>query len=117
MPVNYESLQLATLGTVNPNIEAMFQKHVRNIVDDVMNRPAEKKERKLLLELTVAPIVVENENTGERECHEVWVNLRAKSKIPTFQTRNYQMKVTKGGLLFNKEIPEQLHQPSLIDQK
>lgn len=114
MGVKLEKLSLETLGVVDPRIEAMFQKHIRNIVDDVLNRPGDAGERKLILEFSVRPQVEVNPETGEATCDEIKLSLVGKSKVPTHQTRAFPMKLIKGqGLAFNREIPEDLHQPSL----
>ena len=116
MAVKLEQLKLENLAVVDPRIEAMFQKHVKTLVDDVMNRPGEKQKRKLLLEFEITPVIELDKDTGECHVEEVKVSLIGKSKVPTFQTRGFPMKVTKGGLLFNREIPEDLHQPSIFGE-
>jgi hypothetical protein len=113
--VKLEKLTLETIGIVDPRIEGMFQKHVRQIVDDVMNRPAEPAARKLTLEFLVTPVIREDPDTGESQCDEVKVSFEGKSKVPTFRTRAFPMKVSRAGLQFNREIPEDLHQPSIFD--
>lgn len=117
MPVNLEKLQLATLGVVEPKLEAMFQKHVMNIVNDCLNRPGEKDKRSLTLKFDIIPVIEIDKESGQLTCDEVRIQFKGESKVPTYRTKAFPMKLSRGGLMFNREIPEQLNQPSLVNDQ
>ena len=95
----------------------MFQKHVKHILDDVENRQGEAKARKLHLEIEIKPVIERDKETGDCRVEEIRFDLKGKAKVPDYQTRSYPMKITSQGLFFNREIPEDLHQPSLIPEE
>lgn len=103
MAVQLEGLSLATLEVLDPRIEVLFQKQVQLIANDCMNRPREKAKRKLIFEMQFEPMV--DPDTGE--CEEVKVSIDGKSTLPPFRTRPYPMHVTKAGLKFNSEVPDE----------
>lgn len=103
MPVQLEALTLATLQTLDPRIEALFQRQMQILSSDCMNRPREKGKRKLTFELICEP--VPDPETGE--CDEVKVSIDAHSSVPRFRTRPYPMQPTKAGLKFNAEVPDE----------
>ena len=107
--VKLEQLKLETLGVVDPKIEVLFQKHVRHVVEDCMNRPHDGTARTISVEFALTPIP----NPDDGSCDEVHVAVAAKSKVPTFRTKAFPMRPTKAGLLFNREVPENLDQPAL----
>lgn len=57
MAVKLEKLTLATLNIVDPRIEKMFQKHIRQVMEDVNNRPGEAKRRKITLTFDLTPVI------------------------------------------------------------
>ena len=115
MPVKLDKLTLATLNIVDPRIEKMFQKHIRQVMEDVNNRPGEAKPRKMTLTFDLTPVIERNRDTGDCYVDTIRVALKAPpAKLPDFTTKGFPMKITANGLFFNKEIPEDLHQPSLI---
>lgn len=111
MGVQLEQLSLASLETLDPRIEVLFQKHVQQISNDCINRPREKSKRKLILEFYVEPVC--DPDTGE--CEEVRVSIEGKSKLPVFRTKAFPMAVSKAGLRFNSEVPDNLNQPGLFE--
>ena len=103
MPVQLEGLSLKTLEILDPRIEVLFQKQVQLISNDCMNRPREKTKRKLIFEMQFEPVV--DPDTGE--CEEVKVSINGKATLPPFKTRQFPMQVSKAGLRFNSEIPDE----------
>lgn len=90
-------------------IDKLLAMHLARIAQDCMNRPGDKTKRKVTLEFEVSPV----EDPETRECEHCKVAIECKSKVPTYRSKVFQMRVTKGGLLFNKDFPDSLHQAPL----
>ncbi len=112
--VELEALRLDTLPELDPRIGALFERQVAVIAQDCMNRPADAAPRTITLEFKIVPIA---EVRGEHiECARVDVSVDCKAKVPTFKSATYPLEVNKAGLKFNRDIPEELDQPSLYPQ-
>lgn len=111
MALELAELTLETLNELDPRIELLVKKHLRHIAADCMARPTEKNKRRLMLEFFVEPVL--DHETGD--CVEVKLQIKAKSKVPDFQTREFPMRVDRDGFQFNRQIPEDLDQPSLFE--
>ena len=102
MAVQLEQLTLATLETLDPKIELLFQKQLQLITNDCMNRPNEKKKRKLIFEMEFEPVPCPDSG----ECEEVKVSIDGKSSLPPFRTREFPMRPSKAGLRFDAQVPD-----------
>lgn len=51
-------------------------------------------------------------DTGE--CDGCKVEIEAKSKVPLYRTKAYEMRVTNAGMTFNRDFPDSRDQPSLL---
>jgi hypothetical protein len=102
MAVQLEQLTLATLEVLEPKIELLFQKHLQLITNDCMNRPGEKKKRKLTFQLEFEPVA--DPETGQ--CEEVKVSIDANAAVPKFRTRDFKMRPSKAGLRFDAQVAD-----------
>jgi len=109
MPIELTQLSLSSLEQLDGRIEALFQKHLAFLSSDCMNRPGDKTPRKLSLELSIVP----QTDPATGECDDVFVSIEAKSKVPTYKTKEYPLRVSRGGLLFNADIPDAIDQTSI----
>ncbi len=110
--VKLEQLRLDTLGTLEPRLEAVFQRHLASIAQDCINRPREKNKRKIVIEMTIEP--VQDPETGE--CEHCNISVEARSKVPTHRTKSFQLAPSKAGFRFNSEVPENINQPGLFSK-
>lgn len=106
VPLNFETLTELDSGKIN----MLVTRHLALIANDCMNRPGDKNKRKVTLEFYAEPILEE-----DGQCERCKIEVECKSKVPTFRSRRFEMRVTKGGFLFNKDFPSELDQPSLYD--
>lgn len=83
-----------------------FQTHVHRAAVDCMDRPADAKPRKVLLQVEILPVM---EPGGD--CTEVALTIQAKSVIPPHQTKAYSMGLRRNGVLvFNPDSPDHVDQ-------
>ncbi len=104
--LDFENLKHLDHGLLN----AMLKEHLKRIALDCLDRPHDKKERLVSLDFRAVPVM-----GNDRECDHVKISVECKSKVPVFRTTEFQMKPTVGGFLFNQDFPNELQQPSLLD--
>ena len=92
----------------NGRVDRLLRHHLGRIANDLIARPGDPGQRKITLEFCVVPIA-----SPEGECDGCRVEIEAKSKVPVYRTKSYEMRVTNGGLSFNQDFPDTLNQPSL----
>lgn len=107
--LNFENLVELDEGRIN----RLLMRHIQRISQDCMDRPTDKTKRKVILEFTAEPVY----DPDTRECESVKVEIECKSKVPVFRSKTFQMRVTKAGLRFNPDFPDQLDQPSLYPKE
>jgi len=112
MAIVTEVLRLETIKDIDPRIEGVFQYHVERARQDCMNRPADKTERKIIVEFSFEPVMDEN-----RECDAINMTVKARSKVPDHASATYKLGVDakKKGLLFNRDNPQDIDQPALFN--
>ncbi|TXH46016.1 MAG: hypothetical protein E6Q97_30420 [Desulfurellales bacterium] len=104
MPSETVVLNFSSLNDLHDGrIARLLSTHLKRIAEDCMDRPADKTKRKVTLEFVAEPIP-DDEGLG---CDHVNLEIECKSKIPTYRSKKFEMRVSKGGFLFNKEFPEQ----------
>lgn len=95
-------------------IDLLFKKHVARITADCIDRPSDDSKRTVTLEIHATPILSKDDGI----CETVHVEIECKSKVPTYRSRKFEMRATKGQLLFfNRDFPEDLDQPSMFPDK
>lgn len=107
--LSFDSLADLDDGRINK----LLLQHISRVAQDCMNRPGDKTKRTVSLDFHVVPTI----DPETRECEQVKVEIEAKSKVPTYRSKTYEMRVTKTGLLFNKDFPDALDQPPLFNQE
>jgi len=113
MAANLTKLTFASLGLLDGRLEPLLEKHVVGIANDCINRPADKTPRKVILEFVITPICDPMTN----ECDDVDLVVECKSKVPVYHTPGYRCRVTRGGLGFNADSPENPDQKTLFTQE
>lgn len=89
-------------------IDELFQQELARITLDVIERPGFETARKLVVELTVAPVA------GQSGCLDsVHVSCEVNGKVPKQKTSGYSMLCGKGELSFNDQSRDNAHQRTL----
>lgn len=103
-------LNFANLATIdNGKVDKLLRFHLQRIAADLLARPGLDTQRKIVLEIGFVPV-----SDDEGECDGAKVEIEAKSKIPVYRTKTYQMRVVNNGMLFNQDFPDSIDQPSLL---
>lgn len=92
-------------------IALLLKRHLANVAQDCVNRPSDDAKRKVTMEFTFTPVL----DPDTRECETVKCQIECKSKVPTFRSKKYEMRVHKTGFAFNRDFPDDLDQPPLFD--
>jgi hypothetical protein len=109
MQLSLETLKDFDVGKAR----ALFDFALRQVVEDMLDRPDETKARKVNLEVTLTPLIIE-----KGELVEVEVSFAAASKIPARHTAGRPVGVTKqGGLFFSADSPDNPFQRTLDEQR
>lgn len=87
LELNLENLK--DLG--DGKIQVAFGLELQRALKDCLNRPNEKKARKVTLEVSATPIAQEG------ECEGVNVAFDIKSTVPARRTQSYPLKITTAG--------------------
>jgi len=106
-----QKFDLGILSTIDDGrIREAFGQALTRVEHDLRDRSIVKKPRKITISLTLTPVPDER---GELES--VWVGLDVKDNIPARQTKNYNMRATRAGLMFNELSPEEVRQQTIDD--
>ena len=88
-----------------------FEQHVRRAALDCMDRPGDKAARKVVLEVTLIPVM---EAGGD--CTTVDAQIKVSSAVPKHQTKPYSFGLRRGGMLvFNPDSVDNVNQTTLMD--
>lgn len=105
VPLNFENLADLDAGRIGK----LLQKHIKRAAADCIDRPGDKKARKVTLQFTMKPVM-----NSDGDADTAHVEIQCKSDVPTNVSMTFPMLLSgKDGLLFNKDFPEELHQPAL----
>jgi len=105
VPLSFSSLSELDDG----RIDRLMMMHIRRIAADCMDRPGDKNKRKVTLDFHVEPVI-----DDDGQCEYTKVQIECRSKVPTYRSKPYEMRVSKAGLLFNQDFPDSLDQPPLF---
>jgi hypothetical protein len=105
LPLNFANLATIDSGKV----DKLLRFHLQRIAADLQARAGTRNPRKLVLEFSFVPI---SDEIGD--CEGCKVEIEAKSKIPVYRTKTYEMRVVNNGMLFNQDFPDSKDQPSLL---
>lgn len=91
-----------------------FQDAVRVAVKDCIDRPGDKRPRKVVLQLTLKPVPVIEGNTID--CDGANGAFQCKTMLPQYETREVNFGVQQSGdLIFNPDSPTDHKQATLLD--
>lgn len=107
LALGFDSLADLDDGRVN----ALLKHHLKRIAEDCISRPNDATTRKVVLEFNVKPVA-----NQEGDIDFVRVNIEARSKIPIYRTRPYEMRCVKGGFLFNADFPDSVDQQDMFPE-
>jgi hypothetical protein len=105
LELDFGNLEALDKGKINN----LLKFHLQRATTDCIARPHEKSPRKVTLEILITPQPEADEDILER----AEVKIECKSKVPTYRSRAYEMRVGRNGLRFNKDFPDTLDQAPL----
>jgi len=109
MPTETVVLNFSSLNDLHDGrIARLLTQHLKRIAEDCMDRPGDKTKRKVQLEFIAEPIP--DDDGG---CDHVNLEIECRSKVPTYRSKKFEMRVSKGGFLFNKDFPDAIDQQGL----
>ena len=113
--MSLQRLSLATMGDLDGGLAmATFQDAVKRAVRDCMERPGDKRARKVILQMALTPVPVITGNTID--CDGAKGAFQCRVKIPDWETREVDFGVQNSGdLLFNPDSPRDHKQMTLLD--
>jgi len=108
-------LTLETIKDLDSGIAMeTFSIAVQRAVKDCLDRPGDKRARKVMLSLNITPKAVVTNNTID--CEGARGIFQCKVKIPDWETREVDFGVQQdGNLIFNPDSPTDHRQMTLID--
>lgn len=93
-----------------------FQDAVQRAVKDCIERPGDKRARKVVFQLTIVPVPIITGNTID--CDGAKGTFQCKVKIPDWETREVDFGVQNSGdLIFNPDSPRDHKQMTLLDSE
>ena len=104
LEISLDNLKNLGIGEVH----ALFAHAVKKIVADIEGRPTLKKARVITLQFDFTPVATDQ---GELDLIKMAVQLR--TKTPDSATKEFELKVSKGGLEFNADFPDSVDQHPL----
>lgn len=106
-----EKFQLTSLAVLDQGrVREAFEQAMRRLEADCKDRPNDPANRKVSLHMTMVPVA--NESGELESCN---VQFQIVDQIPKRKTKVYNMKSTRGGLVFNELSPEDIRQGTLDD--
>ena len=96
MEVHRIELNTASLGSYQGGkVQAILNAELKRAVQDCLNRPTDKKTRKVYLEISMVPVP---DDTGDLD--HILIEFDATSKVPKRRTAPDKVGVTKAGQIF-----------------
>lgn len=106
MPVKETELTLESLCDIDNGAYAeLVNSHLRTIFRDMQNRPGHKGKRSVTMQITAVPVMDDKGNFIKAQ-----FQLIAKPALPKWESPCFEGHVTRDGLMFNQDFPEQLDQ-------
>lgn len=104
-----ERFSLGTLATMDDGrIKEAFEQAVKRCEGDCKDRPGVDAERKVRLDVTLIPVPGE-----DGDLDSVNIVFKITDTLPKRCSKSYNMKATRGGLLFNEISPDDVNQATL----
>lgn len=87
-----------------------FQMHLLRAAMDCLDRPADDKPRKVVLEFGLKPLMAD-----DGDCSEVVGQFAIHSKVPTHRTKLYSFGLRRNGLVYNPDAPDNVNQATFLE--
>ena len=110
MPIDMQELTLDAIRELDPTIDAVFQKIIRDLARDCELRPYDSGVRTCGLKFKLTPVL----DLSSGELDDIEFEVEGKPGIPIYRTRKTQLRSDQGRLFFNRDIPDELDQPPLL---
>jgi|GEM_PF-6209313 len=108
--IEYADLTLESFRVLDPTVESLFAKIMRDLAKDCELRPYDDKPRTCTLKFCLTPIL--DQATGLLDY--IQFHTEGKPGVPVYRTRNAQLRSDKGRLQFNRDLPDDINQPPLF---
>ncbi len=93
-----------------------FQNSLRVAVKDCMDRPGDKRVRKVVLQMTLTPVA--RIDGTSIDCDGADANFQVKTMLPHYETQPVNFGVQQSGdLIFNPDSPRDHKQTTLLDDQ
>lgn len=113
MPIRLKEFDLLGIaGIEGGKLNTLVKHQMARMSQDCMDRPGDKSPRKLLIELQCKPVL-----SQDGTCEEVHQTFECRHKLPTYRSKTYVMKPTKGGFLFNEDSLDDPNQMAMFDEE
>lgn len=118
MPTTVDKLQRLTLSTMEDldygKAMQAFQELLRQAVQDCINRPGDKRVRKIILQFNLVPVAEISGNTID--CDSAKGSFTVRFKPPDYETSVVDFGVRNNGdLVFNPHSPGNHRQQTMLD--
>jgi hypothetical protein len=115
MSSNLKRVSLNTMGELDGGLAATtFQDALKRAVKDCIERPGDKRPRKVILQMTLVPVPVISGNTID--CDGAKGSFQCRVKIPDWEAREVDFGVQNSGdLIFNPDSPRDHRQMTLLN--
>lgn len=106
-----EKFEMKSLATIDGGrINAAFERELKRIREDCIDRPGLKRPRQVQLMVTLSPVMDDN-GTDLASCN---VQFQIKSSLPKRESKVFNMTADRrGDLLFNELSPEDVRQRTI----
>ena len=115
MPHQLLRLSLQNISQLDSGLAMeMFQGNLRRAVKDCLDRPTDRRARKVTLQVNLTPVTEIRGNIVD--CDGAKGVFLCKAKLPDFESREVDFGVQQSGeLLFNPDSPQNHKQMTLLD--
>jgi hypothetical protein len=110
-------LSMETLKEIDSGmVMELFHSALQHAVTDCMERPADKRPRKVTLQLTLKPVA--EINGTMIDCDGVRGCFQCRAKLPDMETKTYDFGVQQGGkLVYNEDSLTNHRQTTMLENE
>jgi hypothetical protein len=108
MARNLTSLNLSTVEQLVPSIGLLFKKLLREVQEDMKNRPDDKTNREINVKFTFEPVMDEH-----RDLRDAAMKVTASSKLPKYVAPVATVKADGREMQFNSDFADSVDQQPL----
>lgn len=93
--------------------DALFRSQLKRVAADILDRPADDRPREVNMKILVKPVVADDGTADTVRCQ-----VKITSKVPTHQTKVYELALYKNGQLgFSEGSPGVVDQTTFLDEE